>query len=101
MKKNISILFLTAILSPIFFEFGNVFISHQHEICNEDGIHYHEIINDCNSCLLNNATSENFKLFQKTEFKLTVNKFLVTYFKVIFYSFITSDTFGRAPPVFS
>ena len=51
MKKNISILFLALFLSPVLFEFGNNFFGHQHEICNEDGIHYHEIINDCPQCM--------------------------------------------------
>ena len=101
MKKNISILFFTVILSPILFEFGNVFVPHQHEICNEDGIHHHEIINDCNLCLLTNSSSENFNLFQETQFKLITNQYLDTYFQAIFYSFSFSNTFGRAPPIFS
>ena len=51
MKKQISILFLALLLCPILFESGNSFFGHQHEICSADGIHYHEITNDCPQCL--------------------------------------------------
>lgn len=51
MKKQISILFLALLLSPILFESGNSFFGHQHEICSADGIHYHEITNDCPQCM--------------------------------------------------
>ena len=51
MKKQISILFLALLLCPILFESGNSFFGHQHEICSADGIHYHEIINDCPQCM--------------------------------------------------
>ena len=51
MKKQISILFLALLLSPILFESVNGFFGHQHEICSADGIHYHEIINDCPQCM--------------------------------------------------
>ena len=51
MKKQISILFLALFLSPVLFESGNSFFGHQHEICSADGIHYHEIINDCPQCM--------------------------------------------------
>ena len=51
MKKQISILFLTLLLCPILFESGNSFFGHQHEICSADGIHYHEITNDCPQCM--------------------------------------------------
>jgi len=51
MKKQISILFLALLLSPILFESGNSFFGHQHEICSADGIHYHEVSNDCPQCM--------------------------------------------------
>ena len=51
MKKQISILFLALLLSPILFESVNGFFGHQHEICSADGIHYHEITNDCPQCM--------------------------------------------------
>ena len=51
MKKQISILFLALFLSPVLFESGNSFFGHQHEICSADGIHYHEITNDCPQCM--------------------------------------------------
>ena len=51
MKKQISILFLFLLLCPILFESGNSFFGHQHEICSADGIHYHEITNDCPQCM--------------------------------------------------
>ena len=51
MKKQISILFLALLLSPALFESVNSFFGHQHEICNADGIHYHEITNDCPQCM--------------------------------------------------
>lgn len=51
MKKQISILFLALLLSPVLFESVNGFFGHQHEICSADGIHYHEIINDCPQCM--------------------------------------------------
>ena len=51
MKKQISILFLALLLSPVLFESVNGFFGHQHEICSADGIHYHEITNDCPQCM--------------------------------------------------
>lgn len=51
MKKQISILFLALFLSPVLFESGNSFFGHQHEICSADGIHYHEVSNDCPQCM--------------------------------------------------
>ena len=51
MKKQISILFLALLLSPVLFESGNSFFGHQHEICSADGIHYHEVSNDCPQCM--------------------------------------------------
>ena len=51
MKKQISILFLALLLSPILFDSVNGFFGHQHEICSADGIHYHEITNDCPQCM--------------------------------------------------
>ena len=47
MKKQISILFLALLLSLVLFKSVNSFFGHQHEICSADGIHYHEITNDC------------------------------------------------------
>ena len=51
MKKQISILFLALLLSPVLFESVNGFFGHQHEICSADGIHYHKITNDCPQCM--------------------------------------------------
>jgi len=51
MKKQISILFLALLLSPVLFKSVNNFFGHQHEICSADGIHHHEITNDCPQCM--------------------------------------------------
>ena len=44
MKKQISILFLALLLSPVLFKSVNSFFGHQHEICSADGIHFMKLL---------------------------------------------------------
>ena len=63
MIKYISILFLFLLLSPSIIESSLFLIGHSHEVCTEDGIHYHDQVDQCDLCLFN---SINLKSFAKT-----------------------------------
>jgi len=61
-SKSLSLLLVVCLLLPTSIETFVHFSDHKHEICNEDGIHFHENLPDCHLCLLTKVSSDDFLL---------------------------------------
>ena len=61
MKSKFLSLILTAVLLlPTIMEVSEFLSDHEHEMCNKDGIHFHESELNCTTCLINKISSEEF-----------------------------------------
>ena len=99
MRKITSILLLTLFLLPDLSHSLSNFFGHSHEICTEDGIHYHENENDCITCIIStkNLTDTN-RLSKTWNINVEYKESLSDYKLVVYHSSLTSKLYGRAPP---
>ena len=58
--KLLSLFLSIIILLPTIMEVSAHLSDHNHEVCNKDGIHFHENEFDCSTCLINKISSEEF-----------------------------------------
>ncbi len=95
MNKIVSIFLFLALFIPNIFELVN----HHHEICSEDGIHYHENVHECDYCLHTGLNFSTYLNFQSNYYFEITNENIISYELVHFNKISYSEIFGRAPPV--
>jgi len=59
-SKFLSLLLTAVLLLPTIMEVSAHLSDHNHEMCNKDGIHFHENEFDCSTCLINKINSEEY-----------------------------------------
>ena len=97
-SKCLSLLLTVVLLLPTAIETFFYFSDHQHEICNEDGIHFHENLPDCHLCLLNKISSEDFLY---SDYDLFITSIINDNYNSNSFSFLENFLFNplnRGPP---
>jgi len=99
MKSKFLSLILTAVLLlPTIMEVSEFLSDHEHEICNKDGIHFHESELNCTTCLINKISSEEFINLTHLSFE---TYFITGNYKVNFYHYSGNfhlNSLSRGPP---
>ena len=100
MKKITSILILALLLLPDISHSISTFFGHSHEICTEDGIHYHENENDCITCIFsNNNFTDTNQLSKNLNINVECKESLVYLINSVYRKLSTLNLSSRAPPI--
>ncbi|MEH6679246.1 MAG: hypothetical protein V7724_01805 [Sediminicola sp.] len=96
-----SILLMAALMFPLAVQFSHIFEGHEHPSCNDQSVHLHQEVPDCNICHFHFA-SYTFNITDHTD--LVPTPFVEaakTVCAEASYSFDRSNAQLRAPPVVS
>ena len=97
-SKFLSLLLTAVLLLPTIMEVSEYLSDHNHEICNKDGIHFHESELNCTTCLINKISSEEFINLTHLSFE---TDFITGNYKDNFYHYSGNfhlNPLSRGPP---
>ena len=99
-KNTFALVLLGAFLLPTAVQFASAFESHNHFICNEQQIHVHQSVIECETCTFNYSPYHfSFVIFTNLEVFLTPEATKVSFASLLFHSFNITNTKLRGPPV--
>jgi hypothetical protein len=99
-KNTFALVLLGAFLLPTAVQFASAFESHNHFICNEQQIHVHQSVIECETCTFNYSPYHfSFVIFTNLEVVLTPEATKVSFASLLFHSFNITNTKLRGPPV--
>ena len=96
--KFLSFFLIIIILLPTIMEVSEYLSDHNHEMCNKDGIHFHEKELNCTTCLINKISSEEFIYLTHLSFE---TDFITGNYKDNFYHYLGNfhlNPLSRGPP---
>lgn len=101
MRKYISLLLLLLFLSPTIISSSVTLMGHSHEVCTEDGIHHHDIKEECDFCLFNTLNKSTFFQLQtnNTKQKIISEKNIKPFYSIYLFNEIGFSFTKRGPPI--
>jgi len=98
MRKLVSAFLLIIFLIPTIVNSSVVLFGHVHEVCTEDGIHYHDHEQECQVCLISVNYQSDIVSYSHKKYITFYKESLINYVDVVFHIFSSLNLFGRAPP---